>query len=83
MSAVEACELDREEANRTGASMHQNSFAGLQFCAIQQPLPCSQRGNGDRGRRLVSESGGIACDLVRLRQAELGRRPLANQSLRP
>jgi hypothetical protein len=48
MRTLKPGELYREEAHGTCSAVHQYAFSRLEPHAIEQPLPCSQRSNGNR-----------------------------------
>src|SRR5262249_36109688 len=47
MRTVKSGELYREEAHGTRSAMHEYALSSLEPRAIEQPLPCSQRSNGN------------------------------------
>src|SRR5262245_20932751 len=48
MSTMKPGQLYREGADGTCSAMHEYALSSLELCAIEQPLPRSQRSNGNR-----------------------------------
>src|SRR5262249_31336577 len=64
-------QLNCEQAHCAGSSVNQHAFAGLQLCAIEEPLPCCQSSDRHGGRKFVSQSFWLERDALRQGDAEL------------